>query len=184
MPRSAPLALPSSAVAPRSVPPVSSSELSRAIDDKKVKTLFILGGNPVYNAPADLQWSGLQTKVGQRHPPRLCTKTKRRSFATWHVPLAHYLETLGRRPRQDGSYTSVQPMILPLYGGWSEIDLLARLAGLPKPTGPELVQETFRRSPAPAADFITAWTKFLHDGFLAGSAPKDEPLALNAAVAR
>jgi molybdopterin-containing oxidoreductase family iron-sulfur binding subunit len=60
-------------------------------------------------------------------------------------------------------------MILPLYSGWSDNDILARFAGLPKPTGPELVQETFQQL-APAGDFAAAWNKFLHDGFLAGSA--------------
>jgi molybdopterin-containing oxidoreductase family iron-sulfur binding subunit len=59
-------------------------------------------------------------------------------------------------------------MILPLFGGWSDNDVLAKLAGLPKPKGPELVQETFRQL-APGADFDAAWNKFLHDGFLAGS---------------
>ena len=64
-------------------------------------------------------------------------------------------------------------MILPLFGGWSDNDLLAKFAGLPKPAGPELVQETFKQI-APAADFDAAWNKFLHDGFLAGSSAGTE----------
>jgi molybdopterin-containing oxidoreductase family iron-sulfur binding subunit len=56
-------------------------------------------------------------------------------------------------------------MILPLYNGWSDNDILARLAGLPKTDGPELVQETFRKLVNPA-DFTAAWNKFLHDGFV------------------
>ena len=90
-------------------------------------------------------------------------------MATWHAPLAHYLESWGDGRAPDGSYVSVQPMILPLFGGWSELDVLAKFAGLPKPTGPELVQETFKQVAKPA-DFVTAWAKFLHDGFLAESA--------------
>ncbi|MEI8343273.1 MAG: 4Fe-4S dicluster domain-containing protein, partial [Verrucomicrobiota bacterium] len=59
-------------------------------------------------------------------------------------------------------------MVLPLYGGWSELDMLARVAGLPKPQGPELIQETFRGISKSGA-FDGAWNKFLHDGFLADS---------------
>ena len=73
-------------------------------------------------------------------------------------------------------------MILPLFGGWSELDLLAKVAGLPKPHGPELIQETFKQIAKPA-DFATAWAKFLHDGFLAGSAAKPEALTFNGAAA-
>ncbi|MES2573145.1 MAG: hypothetical protein V4710_24190, partial [Verrucomicrobiota bacterium] len=47
-------------------------------------------------------------------------------LSSWHVPLAHYLESWGDGYAADGSYLSGQPMILPLFGGWSELDVLAR----------------------------------------------------------
>ncbi len=90
-------------------------------------------------------------------------------LATWHVPRAHYLEYWGDGRSADGTYVAVQPMILPLYGGWSDNDVLAKFAGLPKPAGPELVQETFRQIASAEANFDAAWNKFLHDGFLEGS---------------
>jgi molybdopterin-containing oxidoreductase family iron-sulfur binding subunit len=99
-------------------------------------------------------------------------------FSTWNVPLAHYLEYWGDGRAVDGSYVSVQPMILPLFGAWSSLDLLAKIAGLPKPEGPELIQDTFKEIAKPA-DFVTAWATFLHDGFLANSAAKDETLNFN-----
>ncbi len=40
-------------------------ELAAAISAGAVKTLFMLGGNPAYNAPADLDWTALQSKVGE-----------------------------------------------------------------------------------------------------------------------
>src|SRR5207302_5578853 len=58
------------------------------------------------------------------------------------------------------------PMILPLFGGISEIELFNMLLGRPKLEGPELIQETFRAT-SPPGDFATAWTKFVHDGFAA-----------------
>lgn len=162
-------------------PATALADLARSIADKKIKTLFIVGGNPVYNAPADLNWADLQKSVGT--VIRLGFEEDETSkLAKWNVPLSHYLESWGDGRAVDGSYLSVQPMILPLFGAWSAIDLLARFAGLPKPQGPELIQETFKLIAKPA-DFVTAWAKFLHDGFLAESAAKPVPLALNAAVA-
>jgi len=156
-------------------------DLARAITDKKIKTLFIVGGNPVYNAPADLGWEELQKTVPT--VVRLGMEIDETSLsAHWNVPLAHYLESWGDGRAADGSYVSVQPMILPLFGGWSELDLLAKVAGQPKPQGPELVQETFKQIAKPD-DFATVWAKFLHDGFLPGSAAKPEPLTFNAATA-
>ena len=142
-------------------------ELHKDIADKKVSTLVIMGCNPVYDAPAELEWAKLQANI--ENVIRLGHYEDETSrFANWHVPRAHYLEYWGDGRSTDGTYVAVQPMILPLFGGWSDNDLLAKFAGLPKPTGPELVKETFKQIGQPA-DFDAAWNKFLHDGFLAGS---------------
>jgi molybdopterin-containing oxidoreductase family iron-sulfur binding subunit len=154
-------------IAEVSKPAVTIEELANDISGKKVSTLIILGGNPVYNAPADLDWAKLQQSV-----PNVIRvgfhEDETSQLATWNVPAAHYLEYWGDGRTTDGTYVAVQPMILPLFGGWSDNDVLAVLAGMPKPVGPELVQETFKQI-APAADFDAAWNKFLHDGFQAGS---------------
>jgi len=157
--------------------------LAQKITAKTVKTLFIVGGNPVYNAPADLNWADLQKSV--ENVVRLgYNEDETSQLAGWNVPLTHYLETWGDGRAYDGSYVSVQPMILPLFGAWSEIDLLAKVAGRPKPEGPELIQETFKAIASPK-DMIVSWAKFLHDGFLADSEAKTEDLKFNgAAVAR
>ncbi len=161
-------------------PEQSIAELAKDITDKKVKTLFIVGGNPIYNAPADLNWAELQksvpTVIRLGHAEDETSK-----HALWNVPLAHYLESWGDGLAADGSYLSVQPMILPLFGAWSEIDLLAKVAGLPKPSGPEVVQETYKQMVKPN-DFTAAWAKFLHDGFVAGEKARPEALTFNAAA--
>ncbi|EDY20294.1 molybdopterin oxidoreductase, iron-sulfur binding subunit [Chthoniobacter flavus Ellin428] len=162
-------------------PTVSIAELSKHIADKKVQTLFIIGPNPVYNAPGDLDWATLQKSVPTviRLGQEIDETAK---LSKWNVPLAHYLEFWGDGRAVDGSYVSVQPMILPLFGAWSELDLLAKVAGLEKPHGPELVQDTFKEIAKPA-DFTTAWAKFLHDGFLAGSEIKPATLNFNGGAA-
>jgi molybdopterin-containing oxidoreductase family iron-sulfur binding subunit len=161
-------------------PAATIAQLASDIAAKKVSTLIILGCNPVYDAPADLEWSKLQQSV-----PNVIRlghfQDETSQFSTWNVPRAHFLEYWGDGRSADGTYVAVQPMILPLFGGWSDNDLLAKLAGMPKPAGPELVQETFRQiatgpaaAPGAAAGFDAAWNKFLHDGFLEGSASGTE----------
>jgi molybdopterin-containing oxidoreductase family iron-sulfur binding subunit len=69
-------------------------------------------------------------------------------------------------------------MILPLWGGRSELEILNALNGAPAPVGPELVQATFTQvanSTDPAA-----WNAFLRDGFQPNSAFAPVQAALNA----
>ncbi len=153
-------------------------QLAKQVNDKQVRAIIIVGGNPAYNAPADLEWTKLQSSV--ETVIRVGSYEDETSVgAAWHAPLAHFLESWGDAYSTDGSYVSVQPMILPLYGAWSENDVLAKFAGLPKPSGPEIVQDTFR-SIAKPADFTVAWAKFLHDGFIEASAPAPAALQFNA----
>ena len=162
--------------------------LARDINGGRIKQLFILGGDPVYNAQRGLaqdretklplDWVDLQKKVPE--VVRLGYHEDATSaLSHWHVPLAHYLESWGDALTSGGDYLSIQPMILPLFGSVSEIELLNALLGGPKTDGPELVQETFRAT-NPAGDFQTAWSRFLHDGFASHIQPRDQSPAFNA----
>jgi MoCo/4Fe-4S cofactor protein with predicted Tat translocation signal len=157
----------------------------------EIKHLFILGGDPVYNAPRSvaqdpekkfpLDWTELQKKVPE--VVRLGYHEDATSaISQWHVPLAHYLESWGDVLAADGSYLSIQPMILPLFGGLSDAEIMNALLGRPKVEGPELIQETFRAT-KPPGDFQTAWSKFLHDGFAAHVALRDRPATFNGGAA-
>jgi MoCo/4Fe-4S cofactor protein with predicted Tat translocation signal len=167
------------------------SQLASDINDGHVKQLFILGGDPVYNAKRGLaqdrqtnlplDWADLQKKV-----PEIVRlgyhEDATSALSQWHVPLAHYLESWGDALTSGGDYLSIQPMILPLFGGLSEIELLNALLGGPKTEGPELVQETFRAT-HPPGDFQTAWSHFLHDGFASNVQPRDQNSSFNANAA-
>jgi molybdopterin-containing oxidoreductase family iron-sulfur binding subunit len=167
------------------------SQLAEEIGAGRIKQLFILGGDPVFNAPRGLardastgklvDWADLQKKVPD--VVRLGYHEDATSAASqWHVPAAHYLESWGDALGSDGAYLSVQPMIMPLFGGLSEIELMSLLLGHPGTTGPELVQETFR-STKPAGDFDAAWSKFLHDGFASHIPLRDRSSGFNAGAA-
>ena len=158
-------------------PAANIAEVARGLGDKTISSIIIVGGNPVYNVAADLDFAA-KLKNAANVVRVGFYEDETSDFATWQVPLAHYLESWGDGVGTDGSHVSVQPMILPLYNGWSELDVLAKFAGQKKPEGPELVQETFKQLAQPA-DFVTAWAKFLHDGFLGDSAAKPVQLALS-----
>ena len=158
-------------------------QLADEIEKGHIKRLFILGGDPVFNALRGLvqdsetkqpiDWSQLQKKVPE--VVRLgYHEDETSALSTWHVPAAHYLESWGDAFAADGSYFSIQPMILPLFGGLSVIELMNVLLGGPKVEGPELVQQTFRAT-NPPGDFATAWSKFLHDGFASHVPLHDQP---------
>jgi MoCo/4Fe-4S cofactor protein with predicted Tat translocation signal len=176
---------------PRNQTTRSILQLADRMNRGEIKTLFIFGGDPVYNAPrgvaqdpqtkAPLDWSDLQKKVPQ--VIRLgYYEDQTSALSHWHAPMAHYLESWGDALSSDGGYLSIQPMILPLFGGLSEIEIMNALLGRPKVEGPELVQESFRLS-KPPGDFETAWTKFLHDGFASHITVRDRPVNFNGGAA-
>src|SRR3954463_4479655 len=163
-------------------------QLAGEINAGRIKQLFILGGDPVYNAPkgitidkdtkAPVDWPDLQRKVPD--VVRLGYYEDATSeLSTWHVPAAHYLESWGDALTNDGAYVTIQPMILPLFGGMSELDLMNAVLGKPKVEGPEMVQETFRGS-APPGDFETAWSQLLRDGYATHVPLKEKPPTFNA----
>ena len=92
----------------------------------KVDMLIILGGNPAYDAPADLGFADalkntsipLRVHLGlyQNETAELCQ---------WHVNEAHYLEAWGDARAYDGTVSIVQPLIAPLYDGKSAYELVA-----------------------------------------------------------
>ena len=156
-------------------------ELAAAMQAGRVQSLFILGGNPVYNAPADLRFGELLSGVPSS--VRLGLYEDETSAACgWHVPQAHYLESWGDTRSADGTICAVQPMILPLWDGVNELEILNRLAGNEQPIGPQLVRDTFPQI-AGGGDLEVKWTEFLRQGFLPGTAWPDVPLVFNPAGA-
>ncbi len=168
-------------VARPSVAPLT--ELASAMQAGRVHNLFILGGNPVYNAPADLRFGELLGGVS--NSLRLGTYEDETSKACgWHVPQAHYLESWGDGRSADGTLCAIQPMILPLWDGVTELEVLNRLAGNEQPIGPQLVRETFSQT-VRGGDLEAQWTEFLRQGFLTNTAWPETALRFNerAAVA-
>jgi MoCo/4Fe-4S cofactor protein with predicted Tat translocation signal len=135
----------------------------------KVDILIIMGGNPAYDAPADLGFADalrntnipLRVHLGlyQNETAELCQ---------WHVNEAHYLEAWGDTRAYDGTVSIMQPLTAPLYNGKSANELTALLAGQVDANGHDLVRGYWQKQ-RPAADFESFWRKSLHDGWVEGT---------------
>jgi len=143
--------------------------LVEAMRGGAVTTLVILGGNPVYDAPADLDFAAAMAKVATVVAlADRADETSRRAF--WHLPRAHFLEAWGDARAIGGPASVVQPLILPLYGGRSDAEVLGLMAIGRETPGYDLVRETWTGLLG-AAGFESKWGRVLHDGLLAGSEP-------------
>jgi molybdopterin-containing oxidoreductase family iron-sulfur binding subunit len=149
----------------------------------KVDLLIILGGNPVYDAPADFGFADalkntnipIRVHLGlhQNETAELCQ---------WHVNETHYLEAWGDTRAYDGTVSIVQPLIAPLYSGKSAHEMVSLLAGQPSTTGHDIVQNYWKTKHT-GADFDMWWRKALHDGWIDGTAlPAKQPVAKIAAA--
>jgi molybdopterin-containing oxidoreductase family iron-sulfur binding subunit len=154
-------------------------DLAKSLNAGEVDTLVILGGNPVYTAPAELDWATTQRKA--KMVARLGyyeDETSEPKVCNWHFPAAHFLESWGDAQTSDGTLVPIQPLIAPLFGGWTELEVLARIAGA-RATDPfAIVRETFAGY-VQGGNVEEAWRKFLHDGYLANSASKAVDVNLN-----
>ena len=144
--------------------------LADAIRAGSVTTLLILGGNPVYNAPGDLSFGDAVRKVETTiHLSPYRNETSRQCM--WHLPQAHFLESWGDVRSYDGTYSVIQPMIAPLFGGRCCLEVLAMILQTATPKQPvgrpeELVRRTFRKI---AGEEEAAWQRTVRDGLLADS---------------
>ncbi|HSN97602.1 MAG TPA: 4Fe-4S dicluster domain-containing protein, partial [Candidatus Nanopelagicales bacterium] len=87
----------------------------------------------------------------------------------WFVPATHYLEAWGDARAWDGTVSTVQPLIRPLFEGRTATELLSVFAGERFPDARELLREAFRRR-YQGADFDTFWAATLRRGLIEGSA--------------
>ncbi|MES1211031.1 MAG: molybdopterin oxidoreductase, partial [Acidobacteriota bacterium] len=125
-------------VIPPSTPALAA--LAQAIQGGAVSTLVVLGGNPAYDAPADLRLD-LKKVKNVIHLGQAVDETA--ALAHWHLPEAHFLEAWGDCRSSDGTASVVQPLIEPLFGGHSAAELLGLLASGEDKPGYDLVRETW-----------------------------------------
>jgi MoCo/4Fe-4S cofactor protein with predicted Tat translocation signal len=160
--------------------------LATAIKGGSIKTLVVLGGNPAYNAPADLDWPALQKSVGEviRVGYHVDETSKVNPAGTTHIARAHYLESWGDARAIDGTVLPIQPMIVPLFGGLTDIEILARISGEQNADPYALVAATVTGLAGANANPEKVMERFLHDGVLEGSAYRPGSVQYNTNAVR
>jgi MoCo/4Fe-4S cofactor protein with predicted Tat translocation signal len=122
------------------------ADLKELVDEMRqgqVDVLLILGGNPIFNAPADLEFGAALDRVPFRvHLSLYDDETS--AVCHWHLAEAHYLESWGDGTAYDGTASIQQPLIAPLYDGHSSLELLAVVLGQPGSKPYDLVRRQWQ----------------------------------------
>ncbi|KAA6457519.1 4Fe-4S dicluster domain-containing protein [Acidobacteria bacterium AB60] len=133
----------------------------------KVNFLVILNANPIYAAPADLDFASAFNKAKEvAHLGSHMDETGQ--LAHWHLPAAHPLESWSDARAYDGTVSVVQPLIEPLYGGRQAHDVFQALLNEPLKSPYDAVRETWQS--AIKGDFETGWRQVLHSGWIDNTA--------------
>ncbi|HVU25829.1 MAG TPA: TAT-variant-translocated molybdopterin oxidoreductase [Opitutus sp.] len=143
-------------------------ELVRAIDAHELETLLILGPNPVYTAPADVDFAPRLKQIPFTvHLGTHFDETA--AHCLWHLAASHYLEAWSDLRAYGGDATIQQPLINPLYATRSAIEMLRLVTD---PTGRsdyDIVRETWRERDH-SGDFDTNWSLWLNTGIIPATA--------------
>lgn len=141
--------------------------LSHELESGSVKTLFILGGNPVYNAPSDFKFDEVLQKA-KRSIYIGVDNNETAGLCTWVIPQAHYLESWGDARSFDGTVSIQQPLIAPVYGGKTVYELFGILfQQQPIRADYEVVRGHWQKQKRWGNGFEEGWRRTLNDGFMA-----------------
>ncbi|MEM8486994.1 MAG: TAT-variant-translocated molybdopterin oxidoreductase, partial [Bacteroidota bacterium] len=146
-----------------------SDEFRRLVSDMSsgsLDALLVIGVNPVYDHPGELDFqAALQRVDNSIHVGLHYDETA--ALCTWHVPRSHYLEAWGDGRAYDGTLSVVQPLIAPLFDTKSELEILQTFATGLSTSGYDLVRAQWET--IISGDFDREWQRVLHDGYLVDS---------------
>jgi molybdopterin-containing oxidoreductase family iron-sulfur binding subunit len=120
-------------------------ELVGEMNAGTVEFLLILGGNPVYTAPVDLDFAAALDKVPFRAHLSLY-EDETSALCHWHIPETHFLETWSDVRADDGTASIVQPLIAPLFNGRSAHEVVSALSERGERPAYELVREYWSKA--------------------------------------
>ncbi len=141
----------------------------------RIDTLVITAWNPVYATTGDVGFKALLGKIPNSiYLAPYEDETSRE--VTWVVPRAHELETWGDGRAADGTVSLQQPLINPLFGGFSVAELWSAFLGEGGLGGYNLLRA------AHAELDEAAFQRALHKGIVDGTALAKETPALTGAV--
>jgi molybdopterin-containing oxidoreductase family iron-sulfur binding subunit len=148
----------------------SIKELAARMNKGEVDALVILGVNVAYSAPADVKFTEGLSKVKEviylADQEDETAKALKDHKAAVVVPRAHSFEAWGDLVAIDGQVSIQQPLIAPLHGAISEVELLTQLMGEAQ-SGYRVVRGAWK-SKVGATGFHRRWRRWLHAGVLEG----------------
>jgi molybdopterin-containing oxidoreductase family iron-sulfur binding subunit len=158
-------------------------DLCAEMDSGKVDLLLMLGSNPVYDAPHDLDFVSKLKRVPMAiQLSQYFDETS--AWCQWHVAESHYLETWSDVRAHDGTASIIQPLVAPLYHTHSAHEVVAAFSDKPGLPAYEAVRAYWTEASVHLESSVdTAWRKWLNDGLIPGtkSAPINPELKFNAA---
>jgi len=146
------------------------TDLAENIKAGKVTTMAVIGGNPVYNAPADLKFGQLIDQV-ETFISFSSHVDETASSAHWHIPRAHFLESWGDVRSFDGTMGIIQPMIEPLFKSVSDAAFFYAFTNGESKKDYDIVRDKWREI-LDSGNFDELWENILHDGIYRKSSYK------------
>jgi molybdopterin-containing oxidoreductase family iron-sulfur binding subunit len=149
----------------------SINELADDLAASRAQAVIILGGNPVFDAPVNLDFGAKLARA--RFSLHLsCYQDETSNACHWHIPESHFLESWSDATANDGTRSIIQPLIAPLYGGYSRHQLLALFLGQVASSDYELVRKYWQTTGG-WSDFEHQWRQVLNDGVIPGNAARN-----------
>ena len=156
------------------------AQLAANLNAGTVDTLILLGTNPVFNAPADLAFADAIKKASTVIQVSDYIDETTRNGVSWHVPRTHFLEAWGDGAAADGQASIIQPMIQPLFGAKSEIEVMNAVFNGANVPGYDLVRATWL--PTFGGNNENGWRTALNDGVIAATSLTDSSVSLSGSV--
>ncbi len=161
-------------------------QVAADIADGSLDTLVVIGGNPCFDAPIDLDFPALYSRIPTTIHLAL-HENETGIASTWRLNRTHFLEDWGDVVAADGTVSPIQPMIAPLAyevgggePGKSDLALLAIVAGDSTHDSYELVRRSWQEGPlADVTDFEATWRRSLHDGLVGGTGARGRAVRIN-----
>ena len=148
----------------------------------RVSTLVLMGVNPAFTAPSDLDYAAAHAKVGTTIALS-ANLDETAAASTWALPAAHFLEAWGDAHAADGTISPVQPMIAPLFGARSQAEVLAAILGDSTLDGFDIVRTVWKGVLRQDGEqFERTWRRALHDGVVPNTAARRVSPPVNASA--
>jgi molybdopterin-containing oxidoreductase family iron-sulfur binding subunit len=160
----------------------SMRDLADSLKKREVKVLMMLGGNPAFNAPADLGFAeALQQQVLDTKSPIVAMHLsdhddETSAISTWHLPMCHFLEAWGDVRGHDGTVSIQQPLIQPLYESCKSPQEILGIFDVDSTRSNLQIVQQYWQAQKPA-NFEKQWITWIHDGVVPGTAAAARTLA-------